>query len=95
MPIAAQLKGISKHQVSGNLDGIFYEHLTRKLQRTLAGDLQLGRIGGLTVQHGDVFILSTDDLNLLIHIIEVGNGFVTYQLRGLEFIGNGLIMKVF
>ncbi|CAH8520453.1 unnamed protein product [Schistosoma haematobium] len=87
MPIAAQLKGISKHQVSGNLDGIFYEHLTRKLQRTLAGDLQLGRIGGLTVQHGDVFILSTDDLNLLIHIIEVGNGFVTYQLRGLEFIG--------
>ncbi|XP_018646017.1 pecanex-related protein [Schistosoma mansoni] len=87
MPIAAQLKGISKHQVSGNLDGIFYEHLTRKLQRTLAGDLQLGRIGGLSVQHGDVFILSTDDLNLLVHIIEVGNGFVTYQLRGLEFIG--------
>nr|CAH8841306.1 unnamed protein product [Trichobilharzia regenti] len=87
MPIAAQLKGISKHQVSGNLDGIFYEHLTRKLQRILAGDLQLGRLGGLSINHGDVFILSTDDLNLLIHIIEVGNGFVTYQLRGLEFIG--------
>ncbi|CAH8525186.1 unnamed protein product [Heterobilharzia americana] len=87
MPIAAQLKGISKHQVSGNLDGIFYEHLTRKLQRILAGDLQLGRLGGLYISHGDIFILSTDDLNLLIHIIEVGNGYVTYQLRGLEFIG--------
>ncbi|CAH8503061.1 unnamed protein product [Heterobilharzia americana] len=87
MPIAAQLKGISKHQVSSNLDGIFYEHLTRKLQRILAGDLQLGRLGGLYISHGDIFILSTDDLNLLIHIIEVGNGYVTYQLRGLEFIG--------
>ncbi|KAK4469702.1 hypothetical protein MN116_007227 [Schistosoma mekongi] len=87
MPISAQLRGISKHQVSGNLDGIFYEHLTRKLQRVIAGDLQLGRLGGLAISHGDVFILSTDDLNLLIHIIEVGNGFVTYQLRGLEFIG--------
>ncbi|KAH8861344.1 Pecanex-like protein 1 [Schistosoma japonicum] len=87
MPISAQLRGISKHQVSGNLDGIFYEHLTRKLQRVISGDLQLGRLGGLSISHGDVFILSTDDLNLLIHIIEVGNGFVTYQLRGLEFIG--------
>lgn len=26
-------------------------------------------------------------LNCLVHIIEVGNGFVTFQLRGLEFRG--------
>ncbi|KHJ81731.1 hypothetical protein OESDEN_18581, partial [Oesophagostomum dentatum] len=34
-----------------------------------------------------VFILASFYLNCLVHIIEVGNGFVTFQLRGLEFRG--------
>lgn len=70
---------------SENLNGIFYEHLTSVLQDSLAGDLMLGRWGN--VSHGDFFILSSDYLNCLVHIIEIGNGFVTFQLRGLEFKG--------
>uniref|UniRef100_A0AC35F273 Pecanex-like protein n=1 Tax=Panagrolaimus sp. PS1159 TaxID=55785 RepID=A0AC35F273_9BILA len=69
-----------------NLNAIFYEHLTRSLQQSLAGDLLLGRWGS-TVHPGDCFILASLYLNCLVHIIEVGNGFVTFQVRGLEFRG--------
>ncbi|XP_069500942.1 pecanex-like protein 3 isoform X2 [Ambystoma mexicanum] len=68
-----------------NLNSIFYEHLTRSLQHTLCGDLLLGRWGNYAT--GDCFILASDYLNALVHIIEIGNGLVTFQLRGLEFRG--------
>ncbi|XP_053358664.1 pecanex-like protein 1 [Clarias gariepinus] len=68
-----------------NLNSIFYEYLTRSLQHSLCGDLLLGRWG--TYSTGDCFILASDYLNALIHLIEVGNGLVTFQLRGLEFRG--------
>lgn len=67
------------------LDSLFYEHLTWVLQKSLCGDLMLGRWGKVT--SGDFFILTSDRLNALVHIIEFGNGFVTFQLRGLEFRG--------
>ena len=67
------------------LDSLFYEHLTWVLQKSLCGDLALGRWGNVT--NGDIFILTSDRLNALVHIIEYGNGFVTFQLRGLEFRG--------
>lgn len=68
-----------------NLNSIFYEYLTRSLQHSLCGDLMLGRWG--TYSSGDCFILASDYLNALVHLIEVGNGLVTFQLRGLEFRG--------
>uniref|UniRef100_A0A4W6D4X1 Pecanex-like protein n=1 Tax=Lates calcarifer TaxID=8187 RepID=A0A4W6D4X1_LATCA len=68
-----------------NLNSIFYEHLTRSLQHSLCGDLLLGRWGNYST--GDCFILASDYLNALVHIIEIGNGLVTFQLRGLEFRG--------
>ncbi|XP_064621323.1 pecanex-like protein 1 isoform X3 [Lineus longissimus] len=68
-----------------NLNSIFYEHLTRSLQHSLCGDLTMGRWGN-TAQ-GDCFIMASDKLNALVHIIEMGNGLVTFQLRGLEFRG--------
>lgn len=68
-----------------NLNSIFYEHLTRSLQHTLCGDLMLGRWGNYGP--GDCFVLASDYLNALVHLIEVGNGLVTFQLRGLEFRG--------
>ncbi|CAF0823891.1 unnamed protein product [Adineta ricciae] len=68
-----------------NLNAIFYEHLTRVLQTSLCGEIQLGRLG--KVNTGDFFILTSDSLNCMIHLIEIGNGFVTFQLRGLEFKG--------
>ncbi|XP_077995058.1 pecanex-like protein 1 [Glandiceps talaboti] len=68
-----------------NLNSIFYEHLTRSLQHSLCGDLALGRWG--TITQGDCYILASDYLNALVHIIELGNGLVTFQLRGLEFRG--------
>jgi hypothetical protein len=45
----------------------------------------MGRWGN--VVQGDFFIIASDYLNALVHIIEMGNGFVTFQLRGLEFRG--------
>ncbi|KAG1654166.1 Pecanex-like protein 1 [Nymphon striatum] len=68
-----------------NLNSIFYEHLTRSLQHSLYGDLALGRWGNVT--QGDCFVLASDNLNCLVHIIELGNGLVTFQVRGLEFRG--------
>lgn len=68
-----------------NLNSIFYEHLTRSLQHSLCGDLILGRWG--PVNQGDCFVLASDYLNCLVHIIEFGNGLVTFQMRGLEFRG--------
>lgn len=70
---------------SNRLDGIFYEHLTKCLQRKLCRDLSFGRWG--PVSQGDCFIMASDNLNCLVHIIEVGNGVCTFQLRGLEFRG--------
>ncbi|XP_051946322.1 pecanex-like protein 1 isoform X2 [Xyrauchen texanus] len=68
-----------------NLNSIFYEHLTRSLQNNLCGDLQLGRWGNYST--GDCFILASDYLNALVHLVEIGNGLITFQLRGLEFRG--------
>ncbi|XP_042149195.1 pecanex-like protein 1 isoform X2 [Ixodes scapularis] len=68
-----------------NLNSIFYEHLTRSLQQSLYGDLALGRWGSVT--QGDCFVLASDNLNCLLHIVELANGLVTFQLRGLEFRG--------
>ncbi|KAM4694247.1 pecanex-like protein 2 [Discoglossus pictus] len=68
-----------------NLNSIFYEHLTRSLQQSLCGDLVLGRWGNYS--SGDCFILASDYLNAFVHLIEIGNGLVTFQLRGLEFRG--------
>lgn len=45
----------------------------------------LGRWGNYSA--GDCFILASDYLNALVHLIEIGNGLVTFQLRGLEFRG--------
>lgn len=70
---------------SNRLDGIFYEHLTKCLQRRLCTDLMLGRWG--RVSQGDCFIMASDNLNCLVHIIELGNGLCTFQLRGFEFRG--------
>lgn len=44
-----------------------------------------GRWG--VVRQGDCFVLASDYLNCLVHIIEIGNGLVTFQMRGLEFRG--------
>ncbi|XP_018017369.2 pecanex-like protein 1 isoform X1 [Hyalella azteca] len=68
-----------------NLNSIFYEHLTRSLQHSLCGDLALGRWG--PAGEGDCFVLASDNLNCLVHIVEMANGLVTFQVRGLEFRG--------
>lgn len=46
----------------------------------------MGRWGN--TEQGDCFIMASDYLNALVHVIEMGNGLVTFQLRGLEFRGN-------
>ncbi|KAH9287024.1 Pecanex-like protein 1 [Echinococcus granulosus] len=83
----SQLRGVSFEQVTANLNAIFYEHIARCLQQRLAGDIALGRWSSSNVQAGDIFILASEELHFLLHIIEVGNGLVTFQIRGLEFAG--------
>ena len=39
------------------------------------------------MSQGDCFVLASDYLNCLVHVIELGNGLVTFQVRGLEFRG--------
>jgi hypothetical protein len=39
------------------------------------------------VRPGDCFILASNYLNCMVQLVEIGNGFVTFQLRGLEFRG--------
>uniref|UniRef100_A0A2K6SS50 Pecanex-like protein n=1 Tax=Saimiri boliviensis boliviensis TaxID=39432 RepID=A0A2K6SS50_SAIBB len=63
----------------------FWERDYKSLQHSLCGDLLLGRWGNYGT--GDCFILASDYLNALVHLIEIGNGLVTFQLRGLEFRG--------
>lgn len=77
---------LEKNRIDSNrLDGVFYEQLTKCLQRKLCKDLAFGRWG--PVSQGDCFIMASDNLNCLVHIIELGNGLCTFQLRGLEFKG--------
>lgn len=85
--LLSQLRGVSFEQVSANLNAIFYEHIARCLQQRLAGDIALGRWSGGAIYAGDIFILASEDLHFLLHIVEVGNGLVTFQMRGLEFAG--------
>ncbi|CAG2162264.1 unnamed protein product, partial [Oppiella nova] len=83
--LASQLERSQLGADDNNLNSIFYEHLTRSLQHSLYGDLLLGRWG--PVSQGDCFVLASDNLNCLVHLIELGNGLVTFQVRGLEFRG--------
>lgn len=76
--LASQLERSQLGSDDNNLNSIFYEHLTRSLQTSLYGDLMLGRWG--QVSQGDCFILASDNLNCLVHIIELGNGLVTFQV---------------
>ena len=68
-----------------SLNSIYYEHLARSLQIYLAGDIAFGRWGN--VEQGNFYLMASESLNCLVHIVEVGNGFVTFQVRGLEFRG--------
>lgn len=83
--LASQIDKAQIGSDDNNLNSIFYEQLTRSLQHSLYGDLVLGRWG--LVNQGDCFVLASDNLNCLVHIIEFGNGLVTFQVRGLEFRG--------
>ncbi|ENN80228.1 hypothetical protein YQE_03347, partial [Dendroctonus ponderosae] len=72
-----------------NLNSIFYEHLTRSLQHSLCGDLAMGRWG--IVNQGDVFVMASDYLNCLVHIIEMGNGlrWLAWEVTASKYILEG------
>ena len=76
--LSSQFENRNPGADDNNLNSIFYEHLTRSLQHSLCGDLMLGRWG--PVQQGDCFVLASDYLNCLVHIIELGNGLCTFQV---------------
>jgi len=83
--LGSSIEGNAAALTLNNLNSIFYQHVENSLRATLYDDLVLGRWGD--VKAGDVFIIANDKFTALIHIIQFGNGFVTFQLRGLEFKG--------
>eukprot|EP00039_Didymoeca_costata_P013830 m.216556 g.216556 ORF g.216556 m.216556 type:complete len:2486 (-) comp15879_c0_seq6:2229-9686(-) len=72
---------------ANNLNSAFYHHLVRKLELSLSRDVDKGIWGAL--QAGDVFVLTDggNSMTAFVHIIDKGNGYVSFQLRGLEFVG--------
>ncbi|KAL0490109.1 pecanex-like protein (C-terminus) [Acrasis kona] len=84
--LSSELHGGAAGEYSvNNLNGLFYEHAVIALQRELPNALRRGQFGA--VKAGDVFIVVNEGLTCMIQMIEVGNGFCTFQLRGLEFKG--------
>jgi hypothetical protein len=70
---------------SENSNSVFYEHLLKGMRATIVGHVQAGRFG--RVSPGDVFLLINESLTVIVHFVELGNGHVSFQLRGLEFGG--------
>lgn len=70
---------------SENSNSVFYEHLLTGLRATVVGHVQAGRFG--RVAPGDVFLLINESLTIIVHFVELGNGHVSFQVRGLEFGG--------
>lgn len=87
--LQSQLETHRKKNETTQRNAIFYENLALSLRNQLAGDIALGRFGN--VKEGDIFILASKStatsLNGLIQIVEIGNGVVSFQFRGLEFKG--------
>jgi hypothetical protein len=70
---------------SENSNSVFYEHLLKGMRATIVGHVQAGRFG--RVAPGDVFLLINESLTVIVHFVELGNGHVSFQVRGLEFGG--------
>jgi hypothetical protein len=72
---------------ANELNALFYRHVLLKLRTKLARDVEEGRWG--RVLAGDVFIMLDLDnrLTVFVHIIEKGDGYLAFQIRGLEFTG--------
>jgi hypothetical protein len=72
-----------------NLNSIFYMELQSRLREELASDVEGGVFGDVSA--GDVFLLmcnqGTMHMISMLHIIDKGNGYVSFQLRGLELAG--------
>lgn len=76
--------GLDQHTVD-NLNSIFYEHLVNALREKFPEIIRKGQVG--PIQQGDIFIFINDNLTAIVHIIEVGSGVFSFQIRGLEFKG--------
>ena len=74
---------LNENDDSTNFNSIFYEHMVVALRRGIQDSILKNEFG--TIQTGDMFIVFKEKLTCLIHFIEIGNGFATFQLRGLEF----------
>jgi hypothetical protein len=75
----------NKMEDNTNLNTIFYEHLNVSLKNELIGLIEIGEMR--SIQEGDFYLIKKDKITSLVHIIELGNGFCTFQMRGLEFKG--------
>lgn len=70
-----------------NLDSSHYRVLREMLEQHLSSAFANGQWG--SPHPGDIFVLTDIDnhMTAFVHIIDIGNGYCTFQLRGLEFSG--------
>eukprot|EP00038_Savillea_parva_P002151 m.111083 g.111083 ORF g.111083 m.111083 type:complete len:2150 (-) comp10741_c0_seq1:114-6563(-) len=72
-----------------NLNSIFYMDVQARLREQLATDIEGGVFGDVSA--GDIFLLmcnqGTMHMISILHIIDKGRGYVSFQLRGLELAG--------
>lgn len=72
-----------------NLNQIFYIEFQARLRAQLASDIEKGVFGDVSA--GDIFLFmcnqGTMHMISILHIIDKGHGYVSFQLRGLELAG--------
>jgi len=72
-----------------NLNSLFYMECQSRLREQLATDVEGGTFGHVSA--GDLFLLmcnqGTMHMISVLHIIDKGHGYVSFQLRGLELAG--------
>jgi hypothetical protein len=77
----------ANNMLASNFNGLFYEEFTNSLKEHLSSDILTGKLGD--VHPGDVYVLSDAEnrMTSILHIVELGQGYVVFQLRGLEIYG--------
>lgn len=67
------------------VEALVYNSLTEQIQAKLSNYIKSGRFGA--VNDGDFFLFVGDNVNAIIHIIQIDSLGIAFQLRGLEYTG--------
>ncbi|KAJ3428678.1 protein pecanex [Anaeramoeba flamelloides] len=75
----------NSNSIKQSLNLLLYRNILMSLESQLYEDIRYGRLG--TISSGDIYIILNDKLTLILQIIEIGNGYCSFQIRGLDTSG--------